>query len=68
MGHSIVLTYKKIILLLMVIFMLAGCASQQHNPKPPKKKRCNCPRFSQELFIDTYDNYTIERDTDQTNG
>ncbi|MDR2411001.1 MAG: hypothetical protein LBE13_23225 [Bacteroidales bacterium] len=66
MEHSILLICKKIILLFLVVIIFGACASHRYGPKPPKKKRCDCPHFTQELFIYDFDNYTIE--TEKTNG
>ncbi len=61
MKCSILLVCKKIVLFLLLISLFGACATQRYKPKAPNKKRCNCPRFSQELFINTSDyNNTIE--------
>jgi hypothetical protein len=58
MLYSILLTCKRIMLLIIILSFFGACSTQRHRPKPPKRKRCDCPHFTQELFINNLDNYT----------
>ena len=57
---SILLICKRIIIILFLISTLGACSSQKHRPKhkPKNKRGCDCPHFTQGLFIDNVYNQT----------
>jgi hypothetical protein len=61
MLYTVLLTCKKILLVIIIIFIFGECSSQRHRIRRPKSKGCDCPHFSQDLFIRYQDNYTDKK-------